>query len=151
MKFFRLSTLVFLLTAVLSGTVLFVISQRVQRVQHSLAALKEERVKEQDSLHVLHAEWDYLNRPDRLEALATQYLGMKTPELRTVTTDPRALNEPVEPLDVDVKHPVKPALRVQQAVYRPVAPHVPQPAAPTPDEQHSFQDLINNLNDGGGQ
>ena len=70
MKVFRVSTLVAFSLAVASGAGLFVISQRVQRAEHHLAALEKDKAGEEDSIRVLRAEWDYLNRPDRLEALA---------------------------------------------------------------------------------
>ncbi len=144
MKLLRVSTLIAFACAVASGTGLFVISQRVQRAEHHLAALQDSKAKEQDSIHVLRAEWDYLNRPDRLEALSRQYLDMQSPDLSAVTSDPGALTAPL-----DVVAPArKPASTMSQpAVYRPQVPAAPASAA----DQNSFQDLIHNLSGEGGQ
>jgi hypothetical protein len=146
MKLFRLSTLVAFSVAVASGAGLVVISQRVQRAEHHLIALEDHKIKEEDSIRVLRAEWDYLNRPDRLEALASQYLGMQAPALNTVTADPGALTAP---LQVAAPAPKRPAMMPQPAVYHP--PQAPA-ASPSPDspDQSSFDDLIHNLSNGGG-
>lgn len=62
------------------ATFLFSTSQKVQQAGDRLAALNVELAQERQSARVLRAEWDYLNRPDRLEALARQYLDLEPPE-----------------------------------------------------------------------
>ena len=53
-------------------------------VKYEVAALEEElnrlniaTLREQNQIHVLEAEWSYLNRPSRLEELAERYLTLK--------------------------------------------------------------------------
>lgn len=58
---------------------LFWTSQSVQQAQDRLADVKAGLAQEKQSLRVLRAEWDYLSRPDRLEALARQYLDLSPP------------------------------------------------------------------------
>jgi hypothetical protein len=155
MKVFRVSTLVAFSLAVASGAGLFVISQRVQRAEHHLAALEKDKAGEADSIRVLRAEWDYLNRPDRLEALAHRYLNMEAPDLNNVTADPAALTATVQ---VDAPIRKRPARMMPQpavyhapsAVQAPAASPSPDQAPPETVDQGSFDDLIHNLSNGGG-
>ena len=55
--------------AVTTGALLFVVSQNVQKTEREIARAEADIVLAQESLRVMRAEWDYLNRPDRLEAL----------------------------------------------------------------------------------
>ena len=73
----RLSTVFSLGLAGIAGFWLFQTSQNVQQAEHQLRGLKAQLSKEQEAMRVLEAEWDYLNRPDRLEELARQYLKMQ--------------------------------------------------------------------------
>ena len=76
MKLFRISTLLSFALAVLAGAVLFRVSQDVQQAENNLAHLKKAIIYEEKTIHVLQAEWDYLNNPQRLEKLAGEYLDL---------------------------------------------------------------------------
>ncbi len=65
-------SLVFLLTVL--G--LYQVKYRVRDVKSDVAALEAELAKEKESLHVLKAEWAYLNRPERLQQLSDRHLGL---------------------------------------------------------------------------
>lgn len=146
MKFGRLITIVAMLSAIVSGTILFATSQQVQRAEHKLIALHKAKVKEQDQIHVLHAEWDYLNRPDRLEALATQYLGMRAPDVPVVTASLSGVDAPIVVATAKGRHK---ETGVESAVYRQAASPQTAPVAPVPapvSEGHDFSDLIHSLN-----
>ena len=73
---FRLSGLLCLAMSVVMGALLFQTSQSVQRAEQDLAEARDQAASEKDSLRVLTAEWDYLNRPERLEKLTLQNLDM---------------------------------------------------------------------------
>lgn len=73
---FRLSGLFSLALAVLCGTMLFWTSQSVQRAERDLSKMQMSTSHEVESLRVLSAEWDYLNRPQRLEKLAQDNLSL---------------------------------------------------------------------------
>ncbi|MCB9978824.1 MAG: hypothetical protein H6862_04375 [Rhodospirillales bacterium] len=73
----RLSTLSGYGLSVAAAAALFWTSQTVQKAQDRLEKATHELARESESLHVLRAEWDYLNRPDRIEMLAQKYLGMQ--------------------------------------------------------------------------
>lgn len=76
----RMYTLGTLGLAALLCAALFLTSERVQRAEKEYRHLMDQIADTKDSLRVLNAEWAYLNRPDRLEELATSYLNK--PEVR---------------------------------------------------------------------
>lgn len=52
------------------------VKHRVQVLTKDLVEVKRQITMEKEALHVLKAEWAYLNHPDRLKFLADQYLDM---------------------------------------------------------------------------
>lgn len=54
----------------------YLVKYSVQDVQREVAGLKTELATEKESLHLLSAEWAYLNRPDRLRKLADRHLDL---------------------------------------------------------------------------
>lgn len=67
----RLSGFLSILLAISAGALLFWASQSVQQVEKRLSLAEKNLERENESLRVLVAEWDYLNRPERLEKLIT--------------------------------------------------------------------------------
>lgn len=55
---------------------LYLVKYSVADVQREVATLKSDLASEKESLHLLNAEWAYLNRPDRLRQLASRHLDM---------------------------------------------------------------------------
>lgn len=74
------ATLLWMLLAVGAGIGLFVLKYEVQAMEERLVALNRQTVQDLESLHVLRAEWSYLNRPARLEALARRLLALRPVE-----------------------------------------------------------------------
>ncbi|MAQ70612.1 MAG: hypothetical protein CL565_00295 [Alphaproteobacteria bacterium] len=70
MKMGRFSFILLVSAILISGSLLFSVSQRVQSTEREIGHLREKLSQENESLRVLRAEWAYLNRPDRLEAMA---------------------------------------------------------------------------------
>ncbi len=134
MKGIRLSTVVTCVAALSTGALLFSTSQKVQKAERQMASLEKQKDSEQEAIRVLRAEWDYLNRPDRLEAMATRFLGMKQPTLAAVTDDPDAIPTPI-PAAV----PPAPVLPPQPAVLHAAA------AASPEQEQKKFQEMMTAL------
>lgn len=60
---------------------LYLVKYGVQDVQQKVAETQTALKKERDALHLLGAEWAYLNRPERLKELSARYL-----ELQPVTS-----------------------------------------------------------------
>lgn len=55
---------------------LYMIKYKVQAVKIEVAAAEQLLLEEKRNLHVLEAEWSYLNRPERLAQLSAKYLHL---------------------------------------------------------------------------
>lgn len=71
----RITILWFLIAACL-GVALFMVKYEVQDREEKLAALHREILANQEAVHVLEAEWSYLNRPSNLEAMVRRHLHL---------------------------------------------------------------------------
>ena len=56
---------------------LFQLKYAVQTSEDELARLNRELIASEEAVQVLHAEWSYLNRPDRIAVLAARYLDLE--------------------------------------------------------------------------
>ncbi len=72
----RRSTILWFMIAACLGVALFLVKYEVQEREEQLAALHREILANQEAVHVLEAEWSYLNRPSRLEALVRRHLNL---------------------------------------------------------------------------
>lgn len=54
----------------------YLVKYAVQDMQRQVVALQAKLDEEQESLHLLNAEWAYLNRPERLRSLAEKHLEL---------------------------------------------------------------------------
>ncbi len=70
------ATLVWMLLAVGAGLGLFVLKYEVQAMEERLVSMNRQTLRDLESIHVLKAEWNYLNRPSRLEKLAGRLLSL---------------------------------------------------------------------------
>jgi len=73
----KLANLVLCSIVIWTAFLLFWTSQSVQKVESELKRLKEVSYNESEMVRVLSSEWDYLNRPERIEKLAQKYLSIK--------------------------------------------------------------------------
>lgn len=147
----RISTIATLMMALGAGFVLFQTSQNVQRAEDRLNDVREALGKEQETVRVLETEWDYLNRPDRIEELAQQYLKMSSPELSALVKDGKNIPQPgqsVLPGRKPVLAAATPASPPAGAP-APAAPaqarNLPMPSPVTNDARQQFNDLLNDL------
>ncbi len=144
MRIFRISNVLILVLATGLGSALFWTSQKVQNKQDALATLTGHSNHEIETLNVLTVEWDYLNRPQRLEQLAHQYLHVVRPQEDSIVVDASVIMEPVTPAIPLSKPVIIPAM---------VQPAAPKPAAPTApviqqNDSDRFQTLLENLSGG---
>jgi hypothetical protein len=88
---------------------LFWVKYRVASLEDAYVARNAELLREQEAIHVLKAEWAYLNNPERLERLAGEYLDIRPLEgaqlvslaslpLPRAETEPRPRSKPGTPL-----------------------------------------------------
>lgn len=136
-------------SACLAGAVgvgLFFIKHEVKEQEARLSELNAEIQRGQEAIHVLKAEWSYLNDPTRLRQLSERFLGMKVmgpSQIATLNSLPKdapavAKAEPkAVPVvaKVEPKAAAKPAAPTKLAA-APVAikpaPLPPSPRAPMP-------------------
>ncbi|MBC06487.1 hypothetical protein [Thalassospira sp.] len=72
----RAVTIIGLLMTILIGTGTYWVSHQVERLEKRYADIQSDILAEQESIHVLQAEWSYLNNPERIERLSKQYLSL---------------------------------------------------------------------------
>lgn len=69
-----LSTLFWALALMFGASGLYAMKYQVQATRVQVELAERELAQERRSLHVLAAEWTYLNRPQRLQELSARYL-----------------------------------------------------------------------------
>ncbi len=73
------------LTAVMSYG-LYNMKYEVRSLENRVAELNQKLRADREALQVLRAEWAYLNRPDRLQGLATRHLELSRVEVGQIIT-----------------------------------------------------------------
>lgn len=74
----KLTTVIWLalIAALIAGV--YQIKYEVIAIEKQLAGLQDEAQRDREAIHVLHAEWSYLNQPQRLRALADKHLKLQS-------------------------------------------------------------------------
>jgi cell division protein FtsL len=153
MRLFRISNLLSLMLATFFGVLLFWTSQSVQSKEDELADLRGNLNHEEETIRVLSVEWDYLNRPQRLEKLAIEQLGMELPDGKEVV---KTVNDIPEPVIVPDE-----ATLFEEGFAQSVSLELPAPqpapvaakketVSPAAAEKQSFDKLIQSLDTSGG-
>ena len=73
----RLSNLVWVALAMVVGFGLFQLKHQVQELEDEMFRLNRTILAEQQAIHVLKAEWSYINQPQRLQSLASRHLELQ--------------------------------------------------------------------------
>ena len=87
----RPATLFWIALAGCVGFGLYHLKNEVQSQEDELFRVNRTILAEQEAIHVLRAEWSYLNQPARLQALATRHLDLqptKPSQLGTIASLP---------------------------------------------------------------
>lgn len=98
----RAATILWAILAIIAGTSLFMLKYEVQAQEQRLSGLRKDIVEAQESIHVLKAEWSYLNDPSRLREQAERHLGLHPLRPNQIVTiaslpmaEPRTSDAPV--------------------------------------------------------
>ncbi len=65
-----------LMAVIVAALGLFYVSHRVELLESELNREQRAIVQHQEAIHVLEAEWSYLNRPERIADLARRHLAL---------------------------------------------------------------------------
>jgi cell division protein FtsL len=84
MRSLRVSPFISTMLLAAAALGLYLVKYQVQSVRNEVMAIERNLAAEREALALLQAEWAFLNRPERLETLATQYLKITTPDSRMV-------------------------------------------------------------------
>ncbi len=155
MKLLKPRTFIIFALAGLSGTVLLHTSQNVQQAEERLETLELSLYREQEKTRMLRAEWETLNRPDRLERLANEFLDLVPPSPDQMTIDDEVLPDSL-PAEYQVEESYEPVLQpvmfeaAQQSTPKPSHKPIIKPRAPSkpkakPQKEKAFGDLLNEL------
>jgi len=72
----RFVILCWLAAGSVTAMILFQIKQEVRVLEDEIAAAQRQILHDQESVHILEAEWSYLNNPARIAALAEKHLKL---------------------------------------------------------------------------
>ena len=72
----RLSITITVILAIVLSIGVFRITYQVDELEKELKALNKGILQEHETIHILKAEWSYLNDPQRLKDLAKRYLDL---------------------------------------------------------------------------
>ncbi|MBF0393041.1 MAG: energy transducer TonB, partial [Alphaproteobacteria bacterium] len=73
----RGSTVLWVVLAGVLGIGLFGLKYEVQALEDRLASVNHQIRSGQETIHILKAEWSFLNDPNRLRELAERHLAMR--------------------------------------------------------------------------
>jgi len=76
-----------LVSATLAGAVyLYNVKYEVAAYRVQVKILEHQLIAEREAINDLHAEWSYLNRPERLKVLARRYLELEPVNAQQIVT-----------------------------------------------------------------
>jgi hypothetical protein len=126
----RAATFLWALLATIAGAGLFLLKYQVQAEERHLREVRKDIVGTEQSIHVLKAEWSYLNDPLRLREQAERHLAMRpmrANQMVAIDSIPMVGGPLYEPPGlVTVKNGIAPQPHSK------VDPHKAKPALPAP-------------------
>ena len=72
----RPTSLILMVLTAAAGGALFQIAFEVSELDGDLSQLNRDIRKDREAIHVLRAEWSFLNQPERLEELTRRHLDL---------------------------------------------------------------------------
>lgn len=82
----RLLNIVSFLMTVVLAVVLYNVKYDARSYMKRIKTLKVELRLEEETIHILRAEWSHLNQPDRLQELAKRYTKLKPLSANQIVT-----------------------------------------------------------------
>lgn len=73
----RLTIILSAFLAITLSVAVFRITYQVDALEKQLLSLNKEILDEQETIHILNAEWSHLNDPERLYRLTKRFLGLE--------------------------------------------------------------------------
>ncbi|OAN46619.1 hypothetical protein A6A04_05770 [Paramagnetospirillum marisnigri] len=119
------ATILWTSVAACIGVFLFFVKHEVKDQERRLTALNSQIQSNQETIHILRAEWSYLNDPTRLRALAEKHLGMHPVKANEVATLDSVLRNGLPSTMLAAATPPRPVLAPPNA--KPVEPLHKQP------------------------
>jgi hypothetical protein len=92
----RLAGLALLLVAAAAALALYQIKFEVAALEEDLDATRRSIFAQEEAMQVLHAEWSYLNRPERIADLAERHLGLQQMSAEQILRIDRLPQRPVQ-------------------------------------------------------
>lgn len=106
--------------AALVGSAIYAYSIKYQTIfrAEQIVQLHQQIKSEEDAIAMLRAEWEHVSRPERIEALANQFLDLQQPSLRQIVPiaalpDKAAIEGPVGSLPDPANRPLNAPARGQ--------------------------------------
>ena len=87
----RLAAALWICAAGAVAMTLFALKHEVQGLERELQMVNRQILADQEALHILNAEWSYLNRPSRLSGLVRRHLDLvevKSEQIRNIDAVP---------------------------------------------------------------
>lgn len=102
----RKANIIWMITLVAFGLGLYQVKYTVRDLRSNADSLEAELLKEQESLHVLKAEWAHLASPERLQTLADKYLILVPASGQQLATN-ATIKAKLEPIETTSDSPVE--------------------------------------------
>lgn len=139
----RTLNLIAVLLIVAAGVSLYQLKYNTQHLQQDVAQLRQQIAADNEAIKVLRAEWTYLSRPGRIEALGSRYLALKPVRAEQSIAsldeipfreDPHAVVAQVDDFRQVSPHLVRgPEARPAPPAAKPAPRTVPMPVTPAED------------------
>ena len=119
----RFTTILWLTLVACVGVAMFKVKYEVQLLDDELARVQKQTASARDEIHVLNAEWSFLNQPTRLADLARKYLTLQpiATQQYATTSQLQGLRMKPAPMAETGPQPAVPALTPTQAAADTVA------------------------------
>ena len=99
----RLLNAALVLAVLGAGFTLYSLEHAARRTERTIAALEARIADEKETIKLLNAEWSYLTRPERIQKLAADLLGM----------GPASLLQTISPREIATRIPAEPPVKLE--------------------------------------